>query len=677
MKNLRLLLFLSSFMYSALSMGQCTPPDITGEGYPVFDGCGDYYKYGTIIYHNSELIYDSTVFSLNVFDMDDVNHSNVLHHVSFLATFNVGPETRSLLEIKNAFIPGDYEAFDIEMIATNDCGADTFVVTHYLDSMRIVPIAGDSLLCENQNTSYITGPSEITACTVPTYGFYLGQSLSITQDRKFRWAIDGVFISPQNPNMTNYTLNPDNLPSNFVLSVMINDICDCDGFVGEEYVALAEYPVSIVTSPYCGEILGTVYADLPDNCGLKQFPMPRQLIKIGDSRYAYTNLLGQYSSSVTFGNYDVTTIETIGQINCTDPINLTVNDIQRIHIQDFEQELTLDNVTISLFVSRSRVGRVNGGKIQIDNRFVGLFNKDLVLEFPSEVTITNTNPIGNISGNTVTWSNVDVDMFEVSDFLFQYTIDPSTALNTALDWKATFTTINEHVDSATSIVVNSYDPNEVVVSKEDILITDSEKRLKYTIHFQNTGNDTAYVVRVVDSLDTDLDITSLEVAGASHNFDFDILEGNLLQWTFNEINLLDSTSNEEKSKGYAQFFVSFKENVTISDIAESTANIYFDINEPIITNTAVTTISEPTNVFENKTFDFSVHPNPASSAIFIQSQTPIISYQLISIDGRVALQSHQWKNGNPIDIQQLQNGIYYLKLTNQKGLIAVRAIEKM
>jgi len=75
--------------------------------------------------------------------------------------------------------------------------------------------------------------------------------------------------------------------------------------------------------------------------------------------------------------------------------------------------------------------------------------------------------------------------------------------------------------------------------------------LEYTIHFQNIGTDTARNVVISNPVDTDLDISSLNVIGASHEFDLEFVEeGRFLQWSFNNINLPDSTANELESNGF-------------------------------------------------------------------------------------------------------------------------------
>jgi uncharacterized repeat protein (TIGR01451 family) len=333
---------------------------------------------------------------------------------------------------------------------------------------------------------------------------------------------------------------------------------------------------------------------------------------------------------------------------------------------------------VSLRASRARVGRLNSGSIYLENRYFAQTSRELTLTWPNEVTMGGISPTPtSITGNVVRWSNINMAAFERKSFYFQYTLNQGVDIGDEIIWYTTLEGQPSYSDSTITLVTNSYDPNEVIVNKPAVLDTELNKRLKYTVHFQNTGNDTAYLVRVIDTLDAKLDMATLAVLGASHDFEFDIVSGNVMQWTFNNINLLGSTSNEEKSKGWFQFFVDFNDDVVVSDYAESTAHIYFDTNEPIVTNTAVSTITNNVSIQEYGAVTFSLHPNPATSELFVTSNVSISSYQILSIDGRMVKQGQDISNGRAISVQELPLGIYYLKIADTNGQVALQSFEKM
>ena len=74
--------------------------------------------------------------------------------------------------------------------------------------------------------------------------------------------------------------------------------------------------------------------------------------------------------------------------------------------------------------------------------------------------------------------------------------------------------LDDDKDVFCDIVSNSWDPNDKQVSPSGVDVAhyiEAMDKLDYKIRFQNTGNDTAFLVRVIDSIDTDkMDITSFQ-----------------------------------------------------------------------------------------------------------------------------------------------------------------------
>ncbi|MBP6623628.1 MAG: DUF11 domain-containing protein, partial [Chitinophagaceae bacterium] len=133
-------------------------------------------------------------------------------------------------------------------------------------------------------------------------------------------------------------------------------------------------------------------------------------------------------------------------------------------------------------------------------------------------------------------------------------------------------------------IVNSFDPNEKQVSPTSNV--GAGQWLTYTIHFQNTGNDTAYKVVIRDTLEATLDPSTFKFLGSSHRT-IPSLSGRFLTFYFNEINLLDSVHHEPESHGWVQFKIKVKSDLPFGSEIKNHASIYFDFNSPIFTNEAV------------------------------------------------------------------------------------------
>lgn len=155
-----------------------------------------------------------------------------------------------------------------------------------------------------------------------------------------------------------------------------------------------------------------------------------------------------------------------------------------------------------------------------------------------------------------------------------------------------------------SELVCAYDPNDILVNPEGVgaeHYTLFEDTLNYTIRFQNTGNDTAFNVVVVDTLSPYLDINSFRLISSSHDVSTVLnMEERELQFIFNDIYLADSNVNEIASHGFVKFEIQPMENIAENTLVENRAGIYFDFNPPIITNTVFNTfVSEiPVQGFE-------------------------------------------------------------------------------
>ncbi|MCP4439197.1 MAG: T9SS type A sorting domain-containing protein [Aureispira sp.] len=142
--------------------------------------------------------------------------------------------------------------------------------------------------------------------------------------------------------------------------------------------------------------------------------------------------------------------------------------------------------------------------------------------------------------------------------------------------------------------IGAYDPNDkkgypVGYGPEHYI--NKNQKLSYTIRCQNTGTDTAFTVKIVDHLAPSLDLSTLKMGAASHPYTWSV-EGRLLEIVFDNILLVDSNTNEPGSHGFVQFEIDQVLNNSIGTEIENTAAIYFDFNEPVITNTTLHTIGE-------------------------------------------------------------------------------------
>jgi len=225
------------------------------------------------------------------------------------------------------------------------------------------------------------------------------------------------------------------------------------------------------------------------------------------------------------------------------------------------------------------------------------------------------------------------------------------------------------------VITGSYDPNDKQVDPkgvgEDGRITVADTLLRYLIRFQNTGNDTAFTVVIRDTLDANLDVTTLKIEGFSHPMEVDLSgEGNLT-FTFNNILLPDSNINEPASHGYIEYTIELKSNLEIGSQILNTAYIYFDFNPPIITNTTVNTLFDFTVSLGRKdAFDALIFPNPNEGNFALKlnlTQSELIVVELFDIAGRVIYTNsigrvNSGESNLIFDLNDVRAGLYVLRV---------------
>ncbi|MBU0486390.1 MAG: hypothetical protein KKD31_00390, partial [Bacteroidetes bacterium] len=120
-----------------------------------------------------------------------------------------------------------------------------------------------------------------------------------------------------------------------------------------------------------------------------------------------------------------------------------------------------------------------------------------------------------------------------------------------------------------------------------------DETLTYRVRFQNTGNAPAHNVVLKDVLDADLDLSTLKVIASSHpGIRTELFPANTLIFSYIGIELPDSGADYEGSNGYVIFSIRPKSNLPDGTTITNEVAIYFDLNEPVITNSTYNTIRD-------------------------------------------------------------------------------------
>ncbi|MGB6035933.1 MAG: T9SS type A sorting domain-containing protein, partial [Cryomorphaceae bacterium] len=293
------------------------------------------------------------------------------------------------------------------------------------------------------------------------------------------------------------------------------------------------------------------------------------------------------------------------------------------------------------------------------------------IEFPDYVEILSSEEPNLVISDNTAFLEIDQSCPFVSHgFQLTVLLDSTVVLGTILEAHITADIAeddpNPSNNTFTSVVevVGSYDPNDKRVSATTIgddFLEDGSP-LKYTIRFQNTGTFYAERVVIADTIDADLDINSLNIISTSHNMELS-REGNVLYFEFDQIFLPDSTTDFDGSIGHVRYEIDPLPTFSEGETIDNTAYIYFDFNEPIVTNTVVTEFGNPLSVSNESTFETRLFPNPADQNITISwsQDVEVDRVEIFDLSGRLVKSRNVSVARNFVmEVNDLTNGMYLL-----------------
>ncbi len=288
----------------------------------------------------------------------------------------------------------------------------------------------------------------------------------------------------------------------------------------------------------------------------------------------------------------------------------------------------------------------------------------------------------SVSGNTVIWN-----ITGMANWNFTYLYVPLTPKSTTNngDTACNYAVIAPTADanpanntwSKCDTVKASWDPNEKSVSPDGPVAAGST--LTYTINFENLGNDTAFNVRVQDTLSSNLDASSFALLGSTHRvipYVYQSGSANVLKFDFANINLEDKTV-PSRNKGQVRFTIKLRSSLTAGTVTPNRAGIYFDGNPVVLTNYAYSRIQSSAGVpGAGSAESIKMFPNPATDAITVRVSTDGWNEAVLSNAlGQVMLQQALTRGENILRVAGMPAGIYYLQAKGSAGTLTQK-IEK-
>ncbi len=448
---------------------------------------------------------------------------------------------------------------------------------------------------------------------------------------------------------------------------------------------------SSVGKPF--KLTGYSYYDVnQDNCATSEVKMPFTKYKLSPADnvefYFFADFEGKYSYNVPEGNYEYLPNVLYGDdLFALSPtmksVDLPADGAEVVQDFCFSPGIDIDLIDVTLipleaampgFNTRYLITYKNTGNVVRSGTLTLIFQDDFMDLSAAMPASTNQQE------GILTWDFEDLVPYDSRSIEFSMNLNSPMdipALNGGdyLLFEAMVTPVgNQDVSSFSSdlnqLVVNSFDPNDKTCLDGDVLdqsmIGDF---VKYTIRFENTGTANAVNVVVKDSLDAEkFDVRTLEVLHSSHEVET-FVENDIVSFMFINIDLPFA---DDQNDGSVTFKIKTLSDLTLGDELNNKAEIFFDFNFPIITNTASTVISDLTNLefIRESDFEFNMAPNPATNEVLLTSEEKVSLLELYNVSGLLVQQSTfaESKFTGKINVEGLNPGIYFVKLQGEKGL---------
>lgn len=293
---------------------------------------------------------------------------------------------------------------------------------------------------------------------------------------------------------------------------------------------------------------------------------------------------------------------------------------------------------------------------------------------------SNTTPDFNFEG-TIDWNFTNLLPFESRSISLTLNVNspletPAVNIGDVLNFVATINPISgdelpdDNTFALAQTVVGSYDPNDITcLEGNNVAPSEIGEYLHYAINFENTGNYPAENVVVKTIVDTTkFDIDSLQLLNTSNPVDARIT-GNVVEFIFENIQL-----GGPGGHGHILLKIKSKNTLISGDAVAKNANIYFDYNAPVDTGMATTVFQSLSNTVFEKDDSINVSPNPTNGNINININFNIKKVELYDVQGRVL--ETQIGETKSFDISEKANGIYFLKITTEKGSKVEKVIKE-
>lgn len=453
-----------------------------------------------------------------------------------------------------------------------------------------------------------------------------------------------------------------------------------------------------VNNRYTYTIQGNIRYDSNNNgCDASDVNVPNQRLTFTNGSVT-GNLIANSSGFYTYydvqaGNNSFTPVIENPSYFTISPPNASVNlsAANPLLVRDFCLTAigTHNDLQVSLIaLEDARPGFNASYKIIYKNAGTHSQNGSISLNYGDVVMdLVSSNPVvSSQTTNYLNWNFSNLLPFESREIVITMNINspaetPPVNAGNGLIFVANITgaadeTPANNTSQLTQTVVGSLDPNDKTCTEGASLpLYNVGKDLHYVIRFENTGTANAEFVVIRDIIDTTkFEINTLTPLSGSHPFTTKISNTNKVEFIFENINLPFDDANND---GYVSFKIKTKPTLTEGTVINNTADIFFDYNLPITTNTYATTVFQPlgTADFEfNNAFVLS--PVPTKNRLTITAKKDIVMSSVSIYNTLGQLVQTITNPSESIDVSGLKTGNYFIKILSDKGTATSKFIKE-
>jgi hypothetical protein len=450
-----------------------------------------------------------------------------------------------------------------------------------------------------------------------------------------------------------------------------------------------------LVSSACDTIKGVFYNDLNLNCVNDNEPLSTNFHYVylnynGKHFENYSTISGKYSIPVPIGfNYNIRVKDSNDKPYCNTSYNITslpvINkDFGLSSFSGYDLTSRISGTGFLLTANHSDINLVlrnlgNGAAANVKNKLIYDHNK---------VTISSLAPPAPLSGDTIIWSYGIVNGSSYNAATATFHINPTVPYGDIICFTSIQTPVTadqnpdnnvQHICFKLTPYCNDYNFKSVIPRGDGIQgYINNNIDMIYTIDFQNNENATVSNMYIIDTIDTNLDLSTLSILFNSQTMQWSQIAPRVIKFNFPGINLPFAACYPISSMGKVVYKIHQNPNLPMGTIIKNRAYIYYDTYPVIQTNLVLNTINTLTSI-NNSDEEFGntfLYPNPTTGKVYTHISEEfgsILKVEVYNYLGEII--DVPVGNNYDIDLSNLENGIYFIVVSNNTKNVVSKVIK--